>query len=292
MPSPRTGLAILLMAICVACQQSQVGKTAPTAAASTKLAAATATSAATNASATASTSAPATTATTSPATSPAAAPTGPSAPATIVASGVLTTASYPLSNFVQVAAEFFTVTVSAGPFSVSVTADDNVFDRLRVVVDGQRLILGLVPETTLRGVTLKANVTLPDLTGLVAVSAAHMTVSGFTGSGSRSISASGASTVTATMDSGPLQVDLTGASSGQLSGRCTDMQLRASGASHLDAMALTCSSSAVGLSGASDGTITATSVQGQLSGASRLLYGPETTTVRVGTSGASSFGRR
>ncbi|MEA3217367.1 MAG: hypothetical protein QOJ19_3523 [Acidimicrobiia bacterium] len=204
----------------------------------------------------------------------------------------MATRTFPLTGFIGVAAEAFTVTVSAGPFAVSVTADDNIFDRLLVAVDGQRLLLGLVPGTSLRGVTLTAQVSLPDLTALDASGSARITVGGFNGSTSRAVSASGASVVNGNFDSGPVRVELSGASTGHFSGRCTDLDVRAGGASHLEALGLNCSTATVDLSGASDGTITAQSVQGQLSGASRLLYGPETASVRVDTSGASSVARR
>jgi hypothetical protein len=204
----------------------------------------------------------------------------------------MATRTFPLTGFLGVAAEAFTVTVSAGPFAVSVTADDNIFDRLLVAVDGQRLLLGLVPGTSLRGVTLTAQVSLPDLTALDASGSARITVAGFNGSTSRAVSATGASIVNGNFDSGPVRVELSGASTGHFSGRCTDLDVRAGGASHLEAIGLNCSTATVDLSGASDGTITAQSLQGQLSGASRLLYGPETASVRVDTSGASSVARR
>lgn len=102
----------------------------------------------------------------------------------ITGSGKLVTTQVYKAGFAQIrAADDWKVTVVRGDtYSVKVTTDDNLVDRLDVVVDGNALVLRLKPGTSIlsiHGVTLRATVVMPRLTRLDLVDSSDASVTGF-----------------------------------------------------------------------------------------------------------------
>ena len=103
-------------------------------------------------------------------------------PGVVIGSGNLETEQYAFTNFtkIEISSAFEFEIKQSGSYSVNVTADDNVIDRVQISQDGQTLKIrvGGVP-TSFRSVTLKALVTMPQLGGLTVSGATRGIVSNF-----------------------------------------------------------------------------------------------------------------
>src|SRR5580765_9112963 len=128
--------------------------------------------------------------------------TGPS----ITGSGNLVTKQYPFTNFTGVSAgSVFDVTVKPGATpGVSITTDDNIVEYLDVSESGARLRLHLKSNTNLRNATLKAVVTVPELTSLDLSGASKGHVEGCRSAKALDIDLSGASHLEGDLQSGDM----------------------------------------------------------------------------------------
>jgi hypothetical protein len=104
-------------------------------------------------------------------------------------SGKLVTTQVDESGFTGVkAADSWELTILHGDtYSVSVITDDNLADRLDVVVEGHTLVLRLKPEGMTRNVTLRATVVMPRLARLDLADDARSSVTGFESGGPLSL---------------------------------------------------------------------------------------------------------
>lgn len=103
-----------------------------------------------------------------------------------------------------------------------------------------------------------------------------------------SLDISGASSFTSALAVDRVNLDISGASDVDLSGLVTDLVVDMSGASKLDSKSLVSQDVEVEISGASDAKITfVSSLKGEISGASDLIYYGDSSKVDVKTSGAS-----
>jgi hypothetical protein len=216
-------------------------------------------------------------------------------PGGLIGSGNLETKEYAFTNFteVEVGSAFEFEVKQSSSCSVNVTADDNVIDYVQVTQDGQTLKIRLVTVPSLRLVTLKASVTMPQLHGLTASGASRGTVSDFNSTEDMNITVSGASRVTGDITAGNVEFGISGASTVQMEGSANDMDAIVSGASHLNLDAFIVNNADVNLSGASSGTV---NLNGRLdtnvSGASTLLYIGEPVMGTINVSGASTLSKK
>ena len=251
------------------------------------------TSAGATGSTTGSSAGPASTASTPTASS---APAGAGTPTTIIGSGVDETRPYPLAGFRSIDVDAFSLTVNRGDtFAVSVTADNNVFERLVVEVrDGTTLHLGVAPQTSLRQVTLRAEVTMPELDGLDAAASSGVNLAGFTTDVRRTVELSGGSRLDGDLRATSLELEASGASQATLRGGANELVIDLSGASKADATGFSVSEAEVDLSGASEAdlTVTGTIRSAELGGASQLRYGGGGSEGDVETSGGSRITKR
>jgi hypothetical protein len=177
-------------------------------------------------------------------------------------------------------------------FKVTIRVDDNLLDLIDVSQAGDTLTIGVQSGVILRGdVTLEANITMPDLSGLELSGASRAGVSGFRSSGRISIDASGASRVDGDLEAGSADMEASGASRITLDGSAAEITANGSGASTLDLADFVVDTAEVTLSGASQATV---NVQDRLdpvtlSGASRLRYVGDPNLGDVNTSGASTL---
>ena len=210
----------------------------------------------------------------------------------LIGSGDLVTQKYDFSDFtkVEVSSAFkFEINQSAS-YSVSVTADDNVIEKVQVTKSGDTLKIGLKTITVLGTVTLQAAVTMPQLRGLEVSGASRGTISDFSSTEDLDIEVSGASKVTGDITAGDADFDVSGASTVQLEGSANDMVADASGASRMNLGDFAVNNANVNLSGASSGTVNLSGkLDADLSGASKLNYIGEPTMGDINTSGASTL---
>jgi hypothetical protein len=183
-------------------------------------------------------------------------------------SGKLVSRSFNLSGFSKIdASHSAQVEVTRGDaYSVSVQVDDNLESRLEVSVTGDTLHIGL-KNGAYNNVTLKAQVTMPRLTG---------------------VTLSGASTLRGELAGEQLVASLSGASQARLTGTAGDVKVEASGASQALLGDLAATNVEENESGASHVEVQANgSVTGEASGASTVTVSGSPTSVNVQTSGAS-----
>ena len=214
----------------------------------------------------------------------------------LVPSGPLVTKDYDLSNFIAVAAgSAFQVEISqSDKYSVSVTVNENMVERLDVGVSGNTLRISLKPDIGITGAaTLKAKVTMPELTGLDLSGASRTTLAGFNSDKSLKSEVSGASTLRGGLTCGDASFNVSGASKVGLEGSAQDLSVEASGASTVDLGNFASKNTVVNASGASKVVVAASgSLDVEASGASTVRYAGEPAKLKTNTSGASTVGQQ
>ena len=213
----------------------------------------------------------------------------------IVGSGNMVTREEPITAFDRIdASHSFQVDIRQGDtYSVIVRVNDNLVEYLRVVKEGDTLVLGLdsslISNYSLRNVTMEADVTIPSLSRLDASGACGVTVTGFASSEDMDVELSGSSSLEGDIEAGETRLDISGASDVNLSGSAQELILDASGSSDIDLADFAVINADVEASGASD---VAVNVTGRLdvdaSGASTVYYAGDPTLGRVNSSGSSS----
>jgi serine/threonine-protein kinase len=157
---------------------------------------------------------------------------------TIVGSGKPATKRFDLADFtgVEIANTFRATITRADRFEVSVTADDNVLEHVRVDKDGSRLRVRLEGGRTyrLRPDTLKVSVALPVLEALHITGASRAKIEGFQSDRPFHLDTSGASTLEGSIKAGDADFEAGGASTVKLRGAARAVRLHASGASTLE----------------------------------------------------------
>jgi len=196
-------------------------------------------------------------------------------------------------------------------YSVDITADEYVevsrtgedeyereltFDYIQVSKAGESLIIGLESGYQyrsvhlLRPITLKAEITMPDLHGLEFSGAIHGTVEGFSSSHGFNLNLTGASFLDiADMSAGNVTIVLSGASHLNGKGDGDNLHISASGASHLELSDFPVHNVNVVLSGASHATINLDGrLDANLTGASHVRYIGDPAMGDIQTSGGST----
>ena len=190
---------------------------------------------------------------------------------TLRGSGDLVTQEMDLLGFdkLEVSHTFQVTLQQSSSYRVVVTVDDNMVDEIEVRRVGSTLQIGLQEGSwSLNNITLRAEVSMPRLTG---------------------IELSGASSLKGAMDTVDVRFTLSGASRLTLEGTGSDMDLRASGASDVSLADFEVKDASVELSGASQAAVNVTGkLDVEASGASQLRYLGNPQLGRIDTSGASS----
>jgi len=214
----------------------------------------------------------------------------------ISGAGPAVTKNLDLAGFTAVAAgSAFQVEITrSDTYSVAVTVSENLVERLDVGVTGDTLRIYLEPGLgSIGNATLKAKVTMPELSGLNLSGASRTTVTGFNSNMALNSEASGASTLRGDLTCGNAQLEVSGASKVELRGSAYDLKVKASGASTADLSNFTSRNTVVDASGASQVSVAASgSLDVEASGASTVRYAGEPARLKVNTSGASSVGQK
>lgn len=208
-------------------------------------------------------------------------------------SGNPVTQTFDFSNFDQLSLShaFQTEVTASDRYSVEVTVDDNLVDRLRVEQRGDTVTIGLDPNAALSNATLRARVSMPRLTSLDASGASRVNLSGFRSSSDMRMDVSGASTVNGDLESGDLDADVSGASTLRLRGQGDSLRAVASGASTADLRDFAVTDANVEASGASRINVNASGrLDAEASGASSVRYSGSPTLGRIDQSGAGTVG--
>jgi hypothetical protein len=234
--------------------------------------------------------------------------------------GELETRQYDFSEFtgVDIGNAFEYEVQRADTYRISITANSNVFDDIKITQEGQTLIIGMeIPGSPWAifkvNPRVKVVITMPQLQGLDSSGATHGTVTGFRSNDNWDVTVSGASTVelediaagdvtfdvsgsskaTGDIEVKNMRLEVSGASTVQLKGSAGSMTADVSGSSNLKLADLEVGSASVTLSGASNGTINLDgSLDAKLSGSSRLVYIGEPVLGTIDITGASTLKRK
>ncbi len=225
--------------------------------------------------------------------------------------GSRTTRTYDYTDFteVEIGNAFRLEVVPSDTYSITITAGQNILDKLRVNKSGNRLEIDLTGWVfSIRG-DMEARVTMPVLEGLYLSGATRTTAKGFSSdrdfrgeiSGASSLDmdltcgkcdleVSGASKITGTLNATETDLEATGASTIDLEGSGGNTQLVVSGASKAQLETFEMDDADVEISGASSGTVNVSGrLDVELSGASSLRYEGDPELGSINTSGGSSF---
>ncbi len=164
----------------------------------------------------------------------------------------------------------FVVTIDVGPETrVEVKGDDNIVPDVRTEVKGETLDVDLSGSHSLK-LPLVVTITTPSLVEVDAEGAATVAVRG--------------------IQAERFEVDVSGASTAELSGVTTTLDAEAAGASTIRAQALVAEVAEVDAAGASTVEVKVTkSLDADASGASTVRYHGEPETLRRDASGASKI---
>jgi hypothetical protein len=229
----------------------------------------------------------------------------------LVGSPDLETREFDFAGFthIEVGSAFEVEVSRSDSFVVSITLNENLFDRLDISQRGKTLVIRMRPGFSFRRSTLRASISLPDLQGLQLSGASRGTVTGFSStrplqlgvSGASSLEliditagdtrfdVSGASSVTGSITIADGDFDVSGASSIDLDGTAADINLSVSGASSARLGSFPVVNGSISISGASNATIEASgNLDIAASGASRLVYSGSPTLGRISVSGGST----
>lgn len=212
----------------------------------------------------------------------------------IAGSGNIVTEAYDYSGFdsVEVSSAFAVDLIQSDTYKVVIDIDDNFVQYLDVKVLGDTLQIGLRPGQIygLSRTTLRAQVTMPELSELRMSGASHGTVSGFESTSPFTADLSGASSLRGDISAGDVRFEASGASHVTLGGRGDDAHIEVSGASSVDLGDFPTASADVDASGASRATVNTNGrLDADASGASTITYVGNPTMGRIDTSGASSI---
>jgi hypothetical protein len=194
---------------------------------------------------------------------------------TVTGSGKLITEEKDFSNFGAVNAEkgFNVEITQSTSYSIRITADENVINKIQVTKTGNTLNIGLKPGDYI-SLTLKAKITMPDLDELELSGGSHGKVEGF-------------------YNLDTIFLDLSGGSSVEMEGSAEDLILDASSGSHLSLGDFSVDIAEIELSGGSSGVINVSAtLDADLSGGSHLEYFGDPELGDIEKSGGSSLKKR
>ncbi len=212
----------------------------------------------------------------------------------IRASGNVTEVEKTVSNFdeIEVSHAFeVEVNYSATEERVVVEADDNIQEHIAVETVGNRLVIRLANQLSIRGKeTMKVHITTANLHTFEVSGASEIQLNNPLVTTDANIKLSGASQFEGAIDAANANIYLSGASQTELTGSLNNLEITGSGASTLESYNLQTNSLSTDLSGASQVELT---VNGTLnvnaSGASQIKYKGTGVVASQDLSGASTI---
>ncbi len=209
---------------------------------------------------------------------------------TIKGSGVAATTNYALAGFSAVQAESaFHVNIQQGSvYAVKVTIDDNLLDYLDVRLSGDQLHIGLKPAS-LNCSQLKADVTMPEVTGLEGHGASHIQMTGFDSDKALKVSLRDASNAKGDINCSSGEFSVSGASRLELQGRTGTVKIDAANASKAELGNFTVKEAVVHARGASHVTLNVSEfLDATATDASSVRYAGKPASLKKHVSGAAS----
>ena len=217
-------------------------------------------------------------------------------------------------TIVEIGNAFEAEITQSNSYSIKITADENIMEHIQVTKTGETLTIRIKAGIQIQAVTLKAEITMPELHELRFSGATQGTAKGFSSTHNLVLTLSGASSLDPDISAGEVEINLSGASSligtltasgdaklivsgastVELTGSAEDLDVEeCSGASVLELTNFPVNNAEVNLSGASSGTIKLDGkLDANISGASQLYYIGDATMGNIVTSGGSTVSKK
>jgi len=210
----------------------------------------------------------------------------------VTGSGNLETKSESFDGFTKIEAQtgFQVVVTKASTYSIEIVADDNVHKYIDVSKSGDTLKIKLENGPFYHSVTVKANITMPDLYELDFSGGARATINGFSFTHDFTVKLSGGAQVAGEISTGDIDFSLSGGSQVFLTGSGRNLDINGSGGSQLNLATFSVEDADIDLSGGSQSTVDVSGVLDvNLSGGSRLTYTGNPTMGDIDLSGDSTL---
>ena len=194
---------------------------------------------------------------------------------------------------VDVSSAFQVEITHSSSYSVIITAEEKIFDKINVTKTGNTLVISIEPNLVPTSV-LKAEITMPNLVKLVLSGACKGTIEGFSSSDTFIAELSGASHLEMQDTTvGNVQIELTGASTLIAEGSGNGLFSNVEGASSLDLTTFPVVNGDLMVSGASQVTVNLDgTLDAMVSGASTVYYIGEPTMGDIHVSGESTINKK
>lgn len=177
-------------------------------------------------------------------------------------------------------------------YSITLRVDDNLKEHVIVEKKGNTLRVGMKNGHSYINAHLEVSITLPDIQKLGLSGSSSAVISGFEFDHEMNISASGASKIFGSIETGNLTLDLSGASNAILKGRGENLTIHASGSSDVELDEYVVNDARLNLSGASDCKVYINGTMDvRASGSSKVKYCGNGAPGSVETSGFSRVKR-
>lgn len=212
----------------------------------------------------------------------------------ITGSGNLVSENYQLTNFTSIEAHNgFDVHISkSNEYNIQIITDDNIQKYVEVELSGRTLHIQLQPGLAYGFVSLRANISLPNLSGMGLSGGSRGSITGFDSPEAFSLALSGGSELTGDIVAGNVDIDASGGSYVSLNGEGDNLYANGSGGSRLLLNSFAVDNANITLSGGGQCNINASGMLSVfLSGGSVLRYLGFPTFGQIELSGGSSIER-
>ncbi len=173
--------------------------------------------------------------------------------------------------------------------NISVTAEDNVQDRIVVESDGTTLTISMKNNTSLRN-TKKIKITVPfeDISEISLNGSGNVEGKDMLKSNSLALNIQGSGDIKVSIDATSLDAKLNGSGDMELSGKATDVEVKTIGSGNFEGKELHSENAQIYISGSGDSSIFAkNSLKARIQGSGSIFYtgNPTTNDVKVMGSG-------
>jgi hypothetical protein len=211
----------------------------------------------------------------------------------VTGSGHLITQTYAYSNFNAIEAyQGFQVELKkSSTFNIEITVDDNLLEYLEVAKSGNTLRIGLQQNRLYPSATLSAKIAIPDISKISLSGGSRVDVTGFDLSHDLSIELSDGSRINGDISATDVDLKLSGASHIELAGAVDNLVADGSGSSQLLLGGFLTKDASISLSDGGRATVNVSgTLNVSLSGGSHLAYMGEPKLGDIDVSGGSSIG--
>ncbi|MBN2238474.1 MAG: DUF2807 domain-containing protein [Dehalococcoidales bacterium] len=213
----------------------------------------------------------------------------------VIGSGNLETNTYDYTGFTTIeAANGFEVTIEqAASYNVEITTDDNIKEDLDISLTGNTLEIGLKGSPSLVNATLKAEITMPEISGINLSEGSEAAITGFDSDNDFSVTLSEGSELRGNIRTGDIGFGISGGSFARLTGSGKNLMARSSSGSEIILDNFPVTDADINIDGGGTAELNLSGrLDTVLTGGSELIYSGDPEMGNVNVSGGSSLTKR